>query len=208
METLDPTSYTLQVRKAGFLFEKKTVTVSGSETEEVTLEGTRSDGIGIQARDGILGVPLRSLMARVKNAAGNVFAGSVTLDGDGRGEIPSVPPGTYTVTVEASGYAPAILQTVAVPAPTVVVGLTPGGSIEVHAGAKTLGAGSVLGTVRTSVGTPYPISLFGVEGRVSLNFPVRVFQNVAPGSYVLTLDGGAAQSFSVTEGGNAVVTFP
>ncbi len=63
---------------------------------------TRGEGIGLRARDGIFGVPLRGLLARVLDAQGAaVFTGSVSLDGEGRGEIPSLRPGRYTLVVES-----------------------------------------------------------------------------------------------------------
>ena len=208
LETLSPASFNVTARRSGYLFDPKSVTLSGSDTQDVTLQGKRSEGIGVQASDGLLGVPLRSLQARVRSAPSNVFVGGISLDGNGRGEIPSVPAGTYTVILDAAGYAPAVLSPVSVPSQTLVVALTPGGNVEIHAGAKTLAAGSAQATLRTAGGVAYPFSVFGQEGRVVLNFPVRTIQNVAPGSYTLALDSGSSQSFSVLEGQTAVVTLP
>ena len=94
------------------------------------------------------------------------------------------------------------------PSQTLVVALTPGGNVEIHAGAKTLAAGTAQATLLTSGGVAYPYTVFGQEGRVALNFPVRMIQNVAPGSYSLVLDSGGSQSFTVLEGQTAVVTLP
>ncbi len=208
LEGMNPVAFTIVARRPGYLFDPKNVTLGGSETQDVTLEGRRSEGIGVQANDGLLGVPLRSLQARVKSGTGTSFVGNVSLDNNGRGEVPSIQPGTYTVILDANGYAPAVLSPVNVPSQTLVVGLTPGGNVEVRAGAKTLAAGPAQATLRTMSGIPYPFTVFGQEGRLALNFPVRVVQNIAPGSYTLTLDSGGAQSFTVQEGGTVVVTFP
>lgn len=208
LESLNPAAFNVVARLAGYLFDPKSVTLGGSETQQVTLEGRRSDGIGVQASDGLLGVPLRSLQARVQSGTGTVFVGGVTLDSNGHGEIPSVQPGTYTVVLDANGYAPAVLSPVNVPSQTLIVGLTPGGNVEIDAGAKTLAAGPVQSTLLTASGVPYPFTVFGQAGRLTLNFAVHLVQNIAPGSYTLTLDSGGSQSFMVQEGRTAVVTFP
>ncbi len=208
LESLNPAAFNVVVRLAGYLFDPKSVTLSGPETQQVTIQGRRSDGIGVQATDGILGVPLRSLQARVMSGAATTYVGTISLDSNGSGEIPSVQPGSYTVILDATGYAPAVLAPVNVPSQTLVVGLTPGGNAEFHAGAKTLAAGTALATLLTSSGVPYPFTVFGQPGRITLNFPVRLIQNIAPGSYTIALDAGGSQSFTVQEGGTAVVTLP
>ena len=208
LETLNPATFNVTARRSGYLFDPKSVTLTGSETQDVSLQGRRSEGIGVQATDGLLGVPLRSLQARVRTASATVFVGGVSLDGNGRGEIPSIQAGSYTVILDANGYAPAVLSPVNVPSQTLVVALTPGGNVEIHAGAKTLAAGTAQATLLTSGGVAYPYTVFGQEGRVALNFPVRMIQNVAPGSYSLVLDSGGSQSFTVLEGQTAVVTLP
>jgi hypothetical protein len=53
-----------------------------------------------------------------------------------------------------------------------------------------------------------PISLFQPDGDFVLSTPVRRLENVAPGSYLLTVDGGDAKAFALQEGGLAVVELP
>ena len=137
-----------------------------------------------------------------------VFTGAVSLDGNGLGEIPSVPPGTYTLTASASGYAVATIPGVTVPSAPVTVSLTPGGSVEIHSGPKTLATGTARMQILTAAGVPYPLNLFSTDGTISVSTPVRRIDNLAPGSYVLAVTGGAQQSFAVTEGGIAIVTLP
>ena len=75
-------------------------------TENLSIELARGQGIGIQVRDGIYGVPMRSVSARVLDGNQSaVFTGSIALDTSGVGEIPSLKPGSYALFVNASGYA-------------------------------------------------------------------------------------------------------
>jgi hypothetical protein len=56
----------------------------------------RGEGIALEARDGLFGTPLRGLFVRAADGSGNpVFSGSVVLDSEGRGEVPSLKAGVY-----------------------------------------------------------------------------------------------------------------
>lgn len=158
-------------------------------------------------RDASFGVPLRTVQVRATAGAGPVFAGAVPLDGEGRGEVPSLPPGGYGLAVYASGYAPALL-TVTTPAPPLVVPLTVGGGIEIHAGPATLAKGSARVQVVTAGGQPYPFSFFSIEGRLTLSAPIRRVENLGPGSYVLQVEGREGHPFEVQPGGLTIVTLP
>jgi hypothetical protein len=132
----------------------------------------------------------------------------VALDSEGRGEIPSLRRGTYVLSLDASGYAPLRLAAVSVPSPTLEVALTPGGSVEVLAGPATLAAGSARAQMLTASGAPYAFSPFATDGRLTLSTPVRRLANVAPGEYVLSVEGGPSRSFTVREGGATRVELP
>jgi hypothetical protein len=95
-----------------------------------------------------------------------------------------------------------------VPSAPVTVSLTPGGSVEIHSGPKTLTTGTAQMQILTAVGTPYPLNLFSSSGTFAVSTPVRRVDNLAPGSYVLAVTGGSQQSFAVREGGVAIVTLP
>ncbi|MGE5345330.1 MAG: carboxypeptidase regulatory-like domain-containing protein, partial [Acidithiobacillales bacterium] len=206
---LDPQSYTVSVQKTDYLFEKRDVTAGEEGTDALTFQLTRGEGIGVVGRDGAYGVPLRGLMVRVLDGSGSpVFTGAISLDGSGRGEIPSLKPGVYTLTASASGYAVATMPGINVPGAPVTVSLTPGGSVEIRSGPKTLAPGTARAQVLTAAGQPYPLSLFSPDGQVAISTPVRRIDNLAPGSYVLAVSGGAQQSFSVQEGGLTVVELP
>ncbi|HQR46240.1 MAG TPA: carboxypeptidase regulatory-like domain-containing protein, partial [Thermoanaerobaculia bacterium] len=206
---LDAASYTVNVQKTDYLFDKRDVTAAEQGTDALAFELSRGEGIGVVGRDGVYGVPLHGLMVRVLDSARSpVFAGSITLDGSGRGEIPSLKPGSYTLTASASGYAVATIPGVSVPSGPVTVSLTPGGSVEIHSGPQTLAAGTARLQILTAAGTPYPLNLFSGDGTIAVSTAVRRVDNLAPGSYVLAVAGGSQQSFSVREGGVTVVTLP
>ncbi len=206
---LDPVAYTLNVQKPDYIFDKRDVTAAEQGTDGLTLEMSRGEGIGVIGRDGVYGVPLHGLMVRVLDSARSpVFTGTITLDGSGRGDIPSLKPGVYTLTASASGYAVTTIPGVTVPSAPVTVSLTPGGSVEIHSGPKTLATGTAQMQILTAAGTPYPLSLFSASGTFAVSVTIRRIDNLAPGSYVLAVTGGSQQSFAVREGGVTIVTLP
>ena len=206
---LDPQSYAVNVRKADYLFERRDVTAAEQGTDALQFELTRGEGIGIVGRDGVYGVPLHGLMVRVLDASrATVFAGPISLDGSGRGEIPSLKPGGYTLIASASGYAVTTIPGISVPSAPVTVSLTPGGSVEICSGPKTLATGTARAQVLTAAGAPYPLNLFAPDGTVVLSTAIRRIDNLAPGGYVLAVAGGDPKSFAVREGAVTVVELP
>jgi hypothetical protein len=135
------------------------------------------------------------------------FAGSVTLDGDGRGEVPALKPGAYEVRAESQGYAP-VRVPVSVPSRTIPLTLTPGGTLEIQAGPQTLALPEAFGRLLGADGRPYLPSVFSADGRIGLGAPVRRLENVAPGRYVFEVTGGARRDVTVTEGALAMVALP
>jgi protocatechuate 3,4-dioxygenase beta subunit len=209
MTDLDPQGYAVSVRKPDYLFEKRDVTAAEEGTDALTFLLSRGEGIGVVGRDGVYGVPLHGLMVRVLDASGSsVFTGAISLDGSGNGEIPSLKPGVYALTAAASGYAVATIPGINVPCAPVTVALTPGGSVEIRSGPKTLAAGTARAQVLTAAGQPYPLSLFSPDGQVALSTSVRRIDNLAPGSYLLAVAGADRTGFSVQEGGLTVVELP
>jgi large repetitive protein len=210
VEDLESKVYTLTVRKTDYLFEKRDVTAAESGTDQITIELTRGEGIGIQARDGLYNIPLRGLLVRVLDGQkSTVFMGSIALDSEGRGDIPSLKPGLYSLLANASGYAPVSVDSISVPSPAVPIALTPGGSLEIRSGPKTLAGGSgTMGRFLTAAGVSYSYSLFSSGGQIVLSSPVRRLENFAAGSYVLALNGGESRPFTVSEGGTTLVELP
>jgi hypothetical protein len=86
--------------------------------------------------------------------------------------------------------------------------LTPGGTVEIQAGPQTLALTSVSARILYPNGAVYFPFVFSPDGLIRLTSPVRRLENVAPGSYVLAVEGGAQKPFEVGEGGLTVVNLP
>ncbi len=208
-EALEPRSYAVATRRSSFQLDKREATAAEHGSDALTIELTRGEGIGITARDGLYGVPLRGLMARVFDSQKvPVFTGPVSLDSEGRGEIPSLKPGRYSLVVDASGYAVQTVEAVNVPSSTVAIAMTPGGRLEIKSGEKTLAIPGARCRLLTPGGTAYPVSIFSPEGFIALATPVRGVENIAPGSYTLSVEGGASKPVLIQEGGRTVVELP
>lgn len=212
-----PQAYTLNSQKTDYQFDKRSLTAADDGTSEnVSIELARGQGIGIVVRDGIYGVPLRSVNARVFDGNRSaIFTGSIALDTAGAGEIPSLKPGGYSAFVNASGYSTVYLPSVSAPSQQPVpVTLTPGGSADIAVGPKSFVKGILRGTLKTAAGVPYPYTLFNTDGRISITADAsgqtgfRRLANLAPGSYILTLDNGGGTTFSISEGGITPVPLP
>jgi protocatechuate 3,4-dioxygenase beta subunit len=205
-EDLEPRSYRVAFQKPAY--EADTRELVASESSEVRVELRRGEGIGIEARDGLFATPLRGLLVRVVDGSGNAaFAGSVALDGDGRGEVPALKPGAYELRAESQGYAP-VRVPVSVPSRTIPLTLTPGGTLEIQAGPQTLALPEAFGRLLGADGRPYLPSVFSADGRIGLGAPVRRLENVAPGRYVFEVTGGVRRDVTVTEGALATVALP
>lgn len=208
---LDEGTYTLTTSRPDYQLDKRDADGTDQGGAGLVIALKRGAGIGIKVQDGLSGVPLPGVMVRVSAAQGTpVFGPSpITLDGNGQGEIPSLPPGTYTLIAGASGYAPIRLDGVTVPSPVVTISLTPGGSLLIQAGPKTLAAGTATGSITTTAGQPALLSLLNLQGRIAISEPNLQLRNVPPGSYVLLLPAaGVSQAFAVSEGAPTTVQLP
>ncbi len=208
LDDVEPGTWDLTFRRTGYLEEKRSATASESGGDGGEVEMTRGEGLELRVLDGLYRIPLRGVGVRVKDGAGaSVTATSVSLDGNGTGEIPSLPPGRYSLVVDSSGYAAQRFDGVVVPGAPLPVSLTPGGSVEIRAGEASSGKG--VATLRNALGQPHPLRAFGEEGRVFLSAAgVATIENLAPGSYTLAVEGVAPKGFTVTEGGRTVVELP
>ena len=206
-EDMEPKRYRVTFQKPAFQVETREL--QAAEDSDLRVELKRGEGIAIEAKDGIFATPLRGLFVRVADGSGTaVFTGSVSLDSDGRGEVPSLRPGTYEVRAESSGYAPVSLSGVAVPSRTLSLLLTPGGSLEIQAGPATLALPQAAGRLIGADGRPYMWSAFTPDGKIRLSGPVRRLENVAPGRYTFEVEGGERRDVTVTEGGRSAVSLP
>jgi 5-hydroxyisourate hydrolase-like protein (transthyretin family) len=206
LEDLEPKAYRVSFQKAAYQVESRQL--PASEESDVRVELRRGEGLSLEARDGLFGTPLRGLFVRVQDASGNTaFSGSVTLDSDGRGEVPALKPGSYELRAESSGYAVAVVRGVAVPSRAVSLLLTPGGALEIQAGPQTLALPQPEGVLAGADGLPCIWNPFTTDGRIRLSGPARTLENVPPGRYTLRV-GGASRDVTITEGGRAAVVLP
>jgi hypothetical protein len=207
LEDLEPRLYHVSVRKAAYQAETRELTAA--EQSDVVIELRRGEGVGVVAKDGIYLTPLRALEVRVLDAQGlPVFTGAIQLDSEGQGEIPALQPGTYQLRAGSQGYAPLSLPSITVPSSSVSLTLTPGGTLEVHAGPETLAKPDAQGRILYPNESVYFPFIYSTDGTIRLSYPVRRLENLAPGSYVFAVDGGARKPFEVREGGSTVVSLP
>jgi len=208
LDGLEPGNHELKIRRNGYreALESAVATEAGGDAGTIAL--TRGEGLELVVTDGLYRIPLRGASLRVKEADGTVVLTTYTpLDGEGKGEVASLRPGRFTLFVAANGYATRVFEGVVVPGAPLPVSLTPGGSIEVRPGEAARAKG--VATLRNALGQPHPHRTWGTEGRVSLPaFGPVLVENLAPGSYTLSVEGVAPKGFTVTEGGRTVVELP
>ncbi|HUL75693.1 MAG TPA: carboxypeptidase-like regulatory domain-containing protein, partial [Vicinamibacteria bacterium] len=167
-EDLEPKGYRVSFQKAAYQVETREL--QAAEDSDVRVEMRRGEGIVLEARDGLFGTPLRGLFVRVLDGSGKAaFAGSVSLDSDGRGEVPALRPGAYALRAESSGYAPASLPSVSVPSSAVPVVLTPGGSLEIQVGPQTLALPQPTARLLGGDGQAYLWNVFTDDGKIRLS---------------------------------------
>jgi len=208
LDDVEPGTWDLTFRRTGYLEETRNAVASEKGGDGGSVELTRGEGLELLVTDGIYRIPLRGVSVRVRDGAGaSVLSTFVSLDGDGRGEVPSLKPGRYSVVLDSSGYAAQRWDGVVVPGAPFPAALTPGGSVEVRVGEASVGRGPA--TLRNALGQPHPLRAFGEEGRVFLpaSGPATI-THLAPGSYTLAVEGVAPKGFTVTEGGRTVVELP
>ncbi|HEY6549503.1 MAG TPA: carboxypeptidase regulatory-like domain-containing protein, partial [Vicinamibacteria bacterium] len=207
LEGLTPGPATLTARRTGFVYERRSVEASEGDGPELTLELKRGEGLGLRARDAALGVPLHTVFAEARDASGAaVFTGPLSLDSEGRGEVPSLRPGAYTVRLSSFGYAPTSFRAT-VPSPTLDVALGQGGTLEVRTGPDTQ-ARAPRARLLDGAGSPVLGPPIGPDGFVALTGATRRLEHLAPGGYALAVEGGPTKPFTVAEGGTAVVELP
>jgi len=207
VEDLEPKTYRVTFQKPAYQVETREL--AATEDGELRVEMRRGDGIALLARDGILAMPLRGLLLRVVDAAGGTaFSGGVSLDSEGRGEVPSLKPGVYELRAVSSGYATVSLPGVAVPSQNLILLLTPGGSLEIQTGPQTLALPEASGRLVGADGRILIWNPFTDDGKIRLSAPVRVLDNLAPGRYSFEVLGGVRREVTVSEGGRTVVTLP
>jgi hypothetical protein len=91
----------------------------------------------------------------------------------------------------------------------VSLSLSVGGTLEIQVGPETMGLPTPTGRILLSSGAPYQAGIFGPgDGAIRLSAGVRRMENIAAGSYLFAVDGGARKPFEIREGGTASVVLP
>jgi hypothetical protein len=193
---VEPGSYRVTARKSGYRLQTRAVTV-GAEPAGADFALVRGSGLSIRVADGQTGIPLSSVQVLAFGAGGTIaFQGTVSLDGSGSGEVPSLSDGSYALYVFSDGYAARRLPSVGVPSPALTLALTPGG--RVHARSESF----VTGRLVDASGAVVLLSPFRLDGAVTVSPPVTLWEHLPPGSYrfVTATAGGKPYAFSVAEG--------
>ncbi len=202
IDDVDSGAYQLTARKSGYQMKNQSVTIGGDNAQaDFALD--RGTGLGIRAKDGLTGLPLRGVSVIAYGAGGSIaFSGAISLDSTGRGEIGSLGPGAYALYIFSNGYSPRSFPSVMVPSATLGVALTPGGRVEVRP------TNPVTGRILDGSGSIYLLSPFRLDGTVHPGPPVTVWDNFAPGSYQLVVagpDGEKSYPFTVAEGRTTIL---
>ena len=199
---LEAGSLTLTAQRKGYVVETRSVMADSSD--ELVIELARGDGLDVTGRDGLLGTPLGSFSARVFDGAGAELATSyVRLDSSGRGEIPSLNPGSYSILASASGFASTVFDGVPIPGPALAVSLTPGGTLDIDVPPERLTGGPLACLVVGPRGLPLAFRQWGNRGNLSLAGASTHLTNFPAVSGTLTCPGVAPVPFAVPEGGTA-----
>jgi hypothetical protein len=207
-ENLEPKSYRVSVTLPSYQTETRDIVAA--EDSDVTIQLKRGEGVGLVVHDGIFATPLRGVFVRVVDAGGtSVYVGGVSLDSDGRGDIPSLKPGRYEIRLGADSYASTVLRGITVPSSPLSVALTPGGSVDIQVGPQTLAAPNASGRLLDSGGAVYYASPFSPDGVIRLaGEGARRLDHVAPGRYTFVLESGVRKDVDVREGGSSAIVLP
>lgn len=191
---VDAGTYQVTARKAGYQMRTRSVTV-GSDSTEASFALVKGAGVVLRVTDGTTGLPMGSVYATAFASTGLVaFEGEVSLDGSGKGEIPSLAGGRYSVYLFAGRFAPRSIPSLQVPTGEVAVSMTPGGRVELRCDAP------ISGRLTDASGNVYMLGNGRIDGRFFAGPPLLVWENVAPGSYTLTLASGKTYALTVSEG--------
>ncbi|HEY0143066.1 MAG TPA: carboxypeptidase regulatory-like domain-containing protein [Thermoanaerobaculia bacterium] len=173
-------SYQASAEKEGFATDQRPVQVSDSSAPDLDFRLTRADGIRITVVDARDRRPI-SAMVRATDGAGRVYESSFRLDNEA--VRLAVPPGSFTVTVSAMGYAP---QTLTLTAPSQqTVALVRGGTVVIRSRETSRRRGRLLGANGVHVSPSRMMSTW---------FPIEpggetTVENVLPGRYSLQILG-------------------
>lgn len=172
-------SYQATAQKSGYGQDMKTVVVGDTPPDALQFKIAPSDGVTLNVVDGRDNTPLAANVLRVVDAQGNTIdIGGFRFSSTPEPVKLTLAPGQYSVTLEATGYAP---QVVTVTSPsTQTVAMTPGGTLVLRSKSSTTQ------NVRLIMpnGSIYPRGPNGVFA-LSPSPLTTTLENVSPGQYTL-----------------------
>jgi hypothetical protein len=202
LSDLDPGSYQVRATKAGYQQEARAIAVQ-QDGAVADFELHPHSGFAVRIVDEKTGAAMGRASIRIAGQTGLAFAETLSLDDGGRGEIPSLAPGRYLMTVEVTDYAPRSLM-IQVPSGAVTIALEPGGRLQLKS--NPLSATRVRLVDASGVVQSVPRS--GAAGWVDIVGPVTAWPNVAAGTYRLESMTGAIATVVVTSGVTSIVNVP
>jgi hypothetical protein len=199
---LDPGAYQVRVTRSGYQQEARAIAVQQDEAV-ADFELHPRGGFIVRIVDGRTGAGMGRANVRIVGQTGLVFAETVSLDDGGRGEVPSLAPGRYVMSVEVTDYAPRSLV-IQVPVGAVNVALEPGGRLQLRSNPSSATRVRLI----DASGVAQSVPRSNVAGWVDIVGPVTAWPNVAAGTYRLESMTGATATVVVTSGATSIVNVP
>lgn len=187
IDALPPGNYQATATKEGYGNESKELYVTDSSTPDLEFQLAANPGLKLTVVDARDGTPITAravafdMQGRVADESRMVFGGG----GDSSGVTLNLAPGTYNVTISASGYASRQMSIQSPMAQTIA--LSPGGTVEVRSRHNT----PMRIRLIDSNGLPYPRSSAFMPSR-ELPPGTLTWTNIAAGRYTLQLLNGEA----------------
>jgi hypothetical protein len=196
---LDTGTYQVRATRSGYQQAVRMADVRQIE-EPWDLGLQRTSGTRLRVLDALNRAPILRANVRVMARGVLAFAGTLTLDNSGRGELPALASGDYVLAVIVDGYAPRSMA-VQLPVSTIEVPVEPGGRVQLRLPVAT----STRVRLLDAAGIPQVVNGSDPAGWAAVVGPTTVWTNVATGSYRLESMSGGVISFVVTSGATSVV---
>jgi hypothetical protein len=202
LSDLDPGAYQVRVTKSGYQQETRAIAVQQDEAV-ADFDLHARGGFAIRVVDGRTGAAMGRATVRLAGQTGLAYSETLVLDDGGRGEIPSLAPGRYLMTVEVADYAPRSLV-IQLPAGALDIALEPGGRLQLRSSATSATRVRLI----DASGVVQSVSRGSLAGWVDIVGPVTAWPNVAAGTYRLESMTGATTTVVVTSGATSIVNVP
>ena len=188
-------SYTATAAKEGYGSGKSDVYVGDSAPSDVDLRLAKNDGVTLRVVDARDGRVLAAQVVVYDGSGAVAFdSGPMMFGGGGAEPVRApLPPGQYRAVVAAPGYA---AQTMTINSPgQPTIGLTPGGTLQIHSSSSALLRGRLVGPGGIYTRPYNRDGMFGIAGATTQ------IGNVQPGTYkleIVSANGSVTNSVNVT----------